>query len=129
MAPEWTTNLPITAKVDVYSYGVVLLEMVVGSRVSNLMVDEEDDVEGTLKSLVRMLKGKLESGEESWVVEIVDSRLNGQFNCKQAEEIVEIAVSCLEEDRNKRPTMDSVVHMLLSYHDEPSSHEELAVNQ
>nr|XP_029117601.1 putative receptor protein kinase ZmPK1 [Elaeis guineensis] len=35
----------------------------------------------------------------------------------------------LEEDRNKRPTMDSVVHKLLSYHDDPSSHKELAVNQ
>ncbi|KAG1339254.1 putative receptor protein kinase ZmPK1 [Cocos nucifera] len=128
MAPEWTTNLPITAKVDVYSYGVVLLEMVKGSGVSNLMVHEEE-VEGTLKSLVRMLKGKLESGEESWVEEIVDSRLNGHFNCKQAEKLVEIAVSCLEEDRNKRPTMDSVVHSLLSYDDEPSSHEKLAVNR
>ncbi|XP_073107674.1 putative receptor protein kinase ZmPK1 [Elaeis guineensis] len=128
MAPEWTTNLPITAKVDVYSYGVVLLEMVKGCRVSNLMVDEEE-VEGTLKSLVRMLKGKLKSGEESWVEEIVDSRLNGQFNCQQAEKMVEIVVSCLEEDRNKRPTMDSVVHKLLSYHDDPSSHKELAVNQ
>ncbi|XP_010920772.1 putative receptor protein kinase ZmPK1 [Elaeis guineensis] len=129
MAPEWTTNLPITAKVDVYSYGVVLLEMVKGSRVSNLMVDEEEEVEGTLKSLVRMLKGKLESGEESWVEEIVDSRLDGQFNCKQAEKLVEIVVTCLEQDRNKRPTMDSVVHTLLSYHDEHSSHEGLAVNQ
>nr|XP_010920495.1 putative receptor protein kinase ZmPK1 [Elaeis guineensis] len=129
MAPEWTTNLPITAKVDVYSYGVVLLEMVKGSRVSNSMVDEEEEVEGTLKSLVRMLKGKLESGEESWAEQIVDSRLDGQFNCKQAEKLVEIVVSCLEEDRNKRPTMASVVHTLLSYHDEPSSNEELAVNK
>nr|XP_010928583.1 putative receptor protein kinase ZmPK1 [Elaeis guineensis] len=114
MAPEWTTNLPITAKVDVYSYGVVLLEMVKGSRVSNLKVDKEEEFEGTPKSFVRMLKEKLESGDESWVEEIVDSRLNGQFNCKQAENMVEIVVSCLEEDRNKRPTMDSVVHMLLS---------------
>ncbi|XP_010920496.3 putative receptor protein kinase ZmPK1 [Elaeis guineensis] len=123
VAPEWTTNLPITTKVDVYSYGVVLLEMVKGIRVSNLMVDEEEEVEGTLKSFVRMLKGKLESGDESWVEEIVDSRLNGQFNCKQAEKMLEMVVSCLEEDRNKRPTMDSVVHTLLSYHDEPSSQE------
>uniref|UniRef100_A0ACD5W059 Uncharacterized protein n=1 Tax=Avena sativa TaxID=4498 RepID=A0ACD5W059_AVESA len=29
MAPEWALNLPINAKVDVYSYGVVLLELVV----------------------------------------------------------------------------------------------------
>ena len=28
MAPEWVFNLPITSKVDVYSYGIVVLEMV-----------------------------------------------------------------------------------------------------
>ncbi|KAJ0924056.1 putative protein kinase RLK-Pelle-SD-2b family [Helianthus annuus] len=35
MAPEWAHNLPITAKVDVYSYGVVVLEIVKGVRLSN----------------------------------------------------------------------------------------------
>ncbi|OWM70840.1 hypothetical protein CDL15_Pgr014513 [Punica granatum] len=30
MAPEWVSNLPITAKVDVYSYGIVMLELVTG---------------------------------------------------------------------------------------------------
>ncbi|KAF5764830.1 putative protein kinase RLK-Pelle-SD-2b family [Helianthus annuus] len=28
MAPEWVFNLPITSKVDVYSYGMVVLEMI-----------------------------------------------------------------------------------------------------
>lgn len=30
MAPEWISNLQIMTKVDVYSYGVVVLEMVTG---------------------------------------------------------------------------------------------------
>ncbi|KAG5543595.1 hypothetical protein RHGRI_016366 [Rhododendron griersonianum] len=30
MAPEWISNLPITSKVDVNSYGVVVMEMVTG---------------------------------------------------------------------------------------------------
>ena len=30
MAPEWVYNLRITSKVDVYSYGIVVLEMVTG---------------------------------------------------------------------------------------------------
>ena len=34
MAPEWALNLPINAKVDVYSYGIVLLEIVTGRRIS-----------------------------------------------------------------------------------------------
>ena len=34
MAPEWALNLPINAKVDVYNYGIVLLEIVTGRRIS-----------------------------------------------------------------------------------------------
>ncbi|KAL0438001.1 UNVERIFIED_CONTAM: G-type lectin S-receptor-like serine/threonine-protein kinase [Sesamum latifolium] len=32
LAPEWLANLPITSKSDVYSYGMVLLEIVSGRR-------------------------------------------------------------------------------------------------
>uniref|UniRef100_A0A0D9XWK7 non-specific serine/threonine protein kinase n=1 Tax=Leersia perrieri TaxID=77586 RepID=A0A0D9XWK7_9ORYZ len=35
LAPEWVSSLPITDKVDVYSYGVVLLELVKGRRISD----------------------------------------------------------------------------------------------
>ncbi|CAD6237553.1 unnamed protein product [Miscanthus lutarioriparius] len=41
MALEWALNMPINAKVDVYSYGVVLLEIVTGIRASSgIMLDE-----------------------------------------------------------------------------------------
>ncbi|GFZ09631.1 lectin protein kinase family protein [Actinidia rufa] len=39
LAPEWLANLPITSKSDVYSYGMVLLEIVSGRR--NFDVSEE----------------------------------------------------------------------------------------
>jgi serine/threonine protein kinase len=38
-APEWALNLPITGKADVYSYGVVLPELVKGIRVSSWVVE------------------------------------------------------------------------------------------
>jgi hypothetical protein len=44
--------------------------------------------------------------------------LNGQFSRSQATTIVELGMSCVEEDRNKRPTMDSVVQALLECLDE-----------
>ncbi|XP_058109422.1 putative receptor protein kinase ZmPK1 [Magnolia sinica] len=121
MAPEWALNLPITAKVDVYSYGVVLLEIVKGIRLSNWVLDgEEDEVE--LKRLVRMAKEKMERGEESWVGDFVDSRLNGQFDWKQAAAMVKLGISCVEEERSQRPTMDLIVQTLLECKDEPMSH-------
>ncbi|XP_058109426.1 putative receptor protein kinase ZmPK1 [Magnolia sinica] len=119
MAPEWTLNLPITAKVDVYSYGIVLLEIVKGSRFLNWMTDAEEEV--GLKSYARMAKEKMESGEESWVGNLVDSRLDGKFDWKQAAVMVEIGLSCVEEERSKRPTMDMIVRALHECQDEERS--------
>ncbi|KAF8402986.1 hypothetical protein HHK36_011080 [Tetracentron sinense] len=121
MAPEWAMNLPITAKVDVYSYGVVLLEIVKGIRLSNWVTDGEEG-ETELMRLIRVVKEKIEYGEDSWIENIVDSRLGGQFNRKQAAKMVEVGISCVEEDRSKRSTMDTIVHNLLECEDDPKVH-------
>lgn len=104
MAPEWVLNLPIAAGVDVYSYGVVILEMVKGHRLSG--------IEGELMALVGAVKLMIQGGEPNWIELIVDSRLGGQFNRSQATKLIEVGISCVEEDRNKRPTMDWVVQGL-----------------
>ncbi|KAI3507435.1 hypothetical protein L1887_22421 [Cichorium endivia] len=114
MAPEWASNLPITAKVDVYSYGVVVLEMARGIRLSNIVVQEGEAEESELMRFVKVTKMKLQKEEmESWIEEIIDSRLGGLFSRKQAAKLVEVGLSCVEEDRNKRPTMGSVVQVLI----------------
>ncbi|KAJ6871219.1 hypothetical protein NC652_036780 [Populus alba x Populus x berolinensis] len=119
MAPEWATNLPITAKVDVYSYGVVVLEIVKGIPLSNWVIEgREEHDESVLTRFVRVVKRKIQCGETSWIEEVVDPRLNGQFSRSQATTIVELGMSCVEEDRNMRPTMDSVVQALLECLDE-----------
>ncbi|CAL4896346.1 unnamed protein product [Urochloa decumbens] len=112
IAPEWVSGLPITAKVDVYSYGVVLLELLSGTRVSEL-VEGSDEVHNMLRKLVRMLSDKLEGDEQSWIDGFVDSKLDRPFNYAQARTLIKLAVSCLEEDRSKRPTMEYVVQTLL----------------
>ncbi|CAI0427341.1 unnamed protein product [Linum tenue] len=124
MAPEWASNLPITAKVDVYSYGVVILELVKGIRLSNLVAEDvgeeevEEEEEAELARFVRIGKKKIQGGEKPWIDDdMVDPKLVGNFNKRQVERVVEIGLSCVEEDRNKRPTMDSVVQSLLDCQD------------
>jgi serine/threonine protein kinase len=109
IAPEWVTGLPITAKVDVYSYRVMLLELVTGTRILDFVVNLEEDVHVVLKKFVKMLSYRLDGEEPLWLAEIVDFRLVGDFNYVQAKELIKIAVSCLKEDRKKRPTMESIV--------------------
>uniref|UniRef100_A0ACD5WRN3 Uncharacterized protein n=1 Tax=Avena sativa TaxID=4498 RepID=A0ACD5WRN3_AVESA len=115
IAPEWISGLPITSKVDVYSYGVVLLELLSGRRVSELTVGSDAEVRSMLRKLVTMLANKLEGNDQSWIDGFVDCKLSGQFSYLQARTLVKLVVSCLEEDRRKRPTMESIVLTLLSF--------------
>jgi serine/threonine protein kinase len=112
MAPEWALNMPINVKVDVYSYGVVLLEIVTGTRVSSGIIVDERQVE--FPEFIQEAKQILAT--ES-IADLVDAKLKGHFDPEQAIAMVRIAVSCLG-DRSKRPTMDEVLKALMSYDDE-----------
>ncbi|KAM1271778.1 hypothetical protein ACFX2I_032657 [Malus domestica] len=102
MAPEWTLNLPITAKVDVYSFGVVILELVKGIRLSSWVVEDTDDLETELTRFVRVAKRKIQCGKDLWIEDMMDPRLNEQFSRIQAAKMVEIGISCVEEEKSKR---------------------------
>nr|DAD39157.1 TPA_asm: hypothetical protein HUJ06_013480 [Nelumbo nucifera] len=105
--------------VDVYSYGVVLLEIVKGTRLSNWVVVDGEE-EAKIIRFLKMVKKKIENTEDAWVEDIVNLRLQGQFNRNQAVMTINIGISCVEEDRSKRPTMDMVVQALLECeNDEP----------
>ncbi|CAM0882025.1 unnamed protein product [Alopecurus aequalis] len=112
MAPEWALNMPINAKVDVYSYGVVLLEIVTGSRVSSGVIVDERQVE--FPEFIQEAKEILATDS---IADLVDAKLKGHFDPEQATAMVRIAVSCIG-DRSKRPTMDDILKTLTSYDDE-----------
>lgn len=114
MAPEWALNLPITVKVDVYSYGVLVLELVRGVRLSNWVKGRDnEEQESELTDFVREMKRRMEKGEEVCTEEVVDRSLRGEYERDQAEKMLRVGVACVEEDRHKRPTMDSALNLLL----------------
>ena len=112
MAPEWVLNLPLTSKVDVYSYGVVLLELVTGRRVSYALVDGEDG-ETELSRTLRKIKA---AATYDQVLGLVDPRLGVKYDKRQAKMVLVLAASCMEVDRSKRPSMAYVAETLLSGH-------------
>ncbi|KAJ1687465.1 hypothetical protein LUZ63_018855 [Rhynchospora breviuscula] len=114
MAPEWALHLPITSKVDVYSYGIVLLEIIMGRRVSSWVSDDEEGPVA-VRRFSRDMRQGMEDGNESRILDLVDVRLQGQFNFKQLVTMLRVASFCLEEERNKRPTMDEVVNNLIAF--------------
>jgi serine/threonine protein kinase len=109
IALEWALNLPITGKADVYSCGVVILELVKGVRVSEWAVEGEKEVEMAVRCSTEILKEKLAGEDQSWLLKFVDHRLDGDFNPLEATVMPKIAVSCVEEERSRRPSMRHVV--------------------
>ncbi|KAF6997085.1 hypothetical protein CFC21_013339 [Triticum aestivum] len=111
IAPEWALSLPVDAKVDVYSYGIVLLEILIGSRISD-QTTNGDRLE--MCQIAQALKRVVATGE---VVSLLDSRLDGQFNPRQAMEMVKLSLACMQE-RSNRPTMDDISKALTACDDE-----------
>ncbi|KAL2335016.1 hypothetical protein Fmac_016229 [Flemingia macrophylla] len=104
LAPEWLANLPITSKSDVYSYGMVLLEIVSGRR--NFDVSEETN----RKKFSIWAYEEFERGNMSG---ILDKRLADQeVNMEQVRRAIQASFWCIQEHPSQRPTMSRVLQML-----------------
>ncbi|XP_058217261.1 putative receptor protein kinase ZmPK1 [Rhododendron vialii] len=118
MAPEWNSNLPITSKVDVYSYGVVVLEMVTGkSPMTTGGQGSENTGEMEQRGLVKWTREKMNrNGEnELWLEEIIDPLMKGKCDLRKMGILVLVALECVEEDKNARPTMSQVIERFLPH--------------
>uniref|UniRef100_A0A251S0T9 Protein kinase domain-containing protein n=1 Tax=Helianthus annuus TaxID=4232 RepID=A0A251S0T9_HELAN len=103
MAPEYALRGHLTYKADVYSFGVLLLEVVAG-KINTKHHPTEEFI--CLVDWVVFLKQK------GSLMDLVDPRLGSGFNKKEALRIIEIAVLCINKSPAHRPTMSDVVNML-----------------
>ncbi|KAF4363422.1 hypothetical protein F8388_016550 [Cannabis sativa] len=108
----------LTAKSDVYSFGVVMLEMLSGKRA----VDQNRP--SGEHNLVEWAKPYLTSKRK--VLQIFDSRIEGQYSVSEALKAVNIAIQCISNEPKYRPTMKEVVkaleHLVESDNMERNSH-------
>ncbi|XP_061359949.1 putative receptor protein kinase ZmPK1 [Gastrolobium bilobum] len=115
MAPEWVFNMSITSKVDVYSYGIVVLEMITGKSPMT-GIQKADGVDSPNERLVTWVREKRKGSEvESWVEEIIDTALVSNYDRNKMEILATVALECVEEDRDLRPSMRQIVERLQSY--------------
>ncbi|XP_027353145.1 putative receptor protein kinase ZmPK1 [Abrus precatorius] len=112
MAPEWVYNLPITSKVDVYSYGIVLLVMITGKSPTT-DVETVDGTEACNERLVTWVRKRKRS--TYWVEQIMDPAIGPNYDASKMEILARVALDCVEEDKEARPTMRQVVEMLQSH--------------
>lgn len=107
LAPEWLLDAGIDSKTDVYSFGMVVLELVCGRRT----VDQSEE-DSEHRSLPAMAFKKL---REDRAMDMVDPLLQAMLDensGKQALVMVKVALWCIQAEAARRPRMSSVVQML-----------------
>ncbi|KAK3420242.1 hypothetical protein EUGRSUZ_G01055 [Eucalyptus grandis] len=103
MAPEYAMHGYLTDKADIYSFGIVALEVVNGqSNTSSQRTEEYFN----LLDWAHFLK----EGEN--LIELVDPRLGSHFNKAEALALIKVALMCTNVTPALRPPMSSVVSML-----------------
>ncbi|KAF0912562.1 hypothetical protein E2562_015256 [Oryza meyeriana var. granulata] len=105
LAPEWLAGAPITAKADVYSFGLLLFELISGRR--NSASPSEEGGPGIYFPVHAAVK--LNEGD---VAGLVDERVAKDANVKEVERLCKVAGWCIQDEEGDRPTMGLVVQQL-----------------
>ncbi|XLU27394.1 hypothetical protein S245_063460 [Arachis hypogaea] len=103
MAPEYAMRGYLTDKADVYSFGIVALEIVSGK--SNNMGWQREEC-FSLFDWALLLK------EKGDLMDLVDEKLGSHYKKDEAMLIINVALLCTNTSPLNRPTMSSVVSML-----------------
>ncbi|KAL5852853.1 hypothetical protein ACOSQ3_007971 [Xanthoceras sorbifolium] len=107
IAPEYLADGVVSTKMDIFSFGVVLLELISGKEAIN----EEDG-----KVLWASVDGILEGSEERKVRRVKEWMdgvlLQDSCSMESVMSVMSIAIACLHRDPSKRPSMVDIVYAL-----------------
>ncbi|KAM5577605.1 G-type lectin S-receptor-like serine/threonine-protein kinase LECRK3 [Rosa sericea] len=100
VAPEWHRKMPVTVKADVYSFGIVLLEILCCRRNVDWSLPHDEAI------LDELVYHYFESGELTKLVgdENIDRR--------QLERVIKVGLWCIQDEPSLRPSMKKVLLML-----------------
>ncbi|KAL8268428.1 hypothetical protein R6Q59_002226 [Mikania micrantha] len=109
MAPEYVLHGHFSVKSDVFSFGVLILEMITGQVNKYFMNGENSE---------NLLSYAWKSWHNGTILDIIDPTLkNGSGLSHDITRSIHIALLCVQENAINRPTMDSVVLKLHSFTD------------
>ncbi|KAG6388555.1 hypothetical protein SASPL_149983 [Salvia splendens] len=103
-APEYAIGGHLSEKVDIYGFGIVMLEIISGRKSTDVTPDSTLDY---------LLKEAWKLYERDMHQNLVDVALNSnEYQVEEVKKMVEIAMLCVQSTPSSRPTMSQVIFML-----------------
>ncbi|XP_015954061.1 cold-responsive protein kinase 1 [Arachis duranensis] len=103
LAPEYAIRGQLTRKADIYSFGVLIVEIISGRSNTNTLLPKGNQY---------ILETTWELYERRELIELVDISLNGEFDAEEACKFLKIGLLCTQSNPKIRPSMSCVVKML-----------------
>ncbi|XP_051133632.1 probable L-type lectin-domain containing receptor kinase S.7 [Andrographis paniculata] len=104
LAPEYLQYGKATDKTDVFSYGVVILELACGRR--------PIEREGEGQRMVNLVDWVWKLHSEGRIVSAADGRMKGEFDQQEMKRLLLVGLSCANPDGAARPSMRRVFQIL-----------------
>ncbi|KAM0833648.1 hypothetical protein ACQ4PT_064129 [Festuca glaucescens] len=99
--PEYHATFQLTVKTDVYSFGIVLLEIITGQPP---VFNDPQTVH-----LPNWVRQKIAKGS---IHDVADKRLLDQYDVSSLESVIDLAMNCVENAAIDRPSMTEVISRL-----------------
>ncbi|KAK4258888.1 hypothetical protein QN277_005286 [Acacia crassicarpa] len=106
MSPEYAMRGQFSVKSDVFSFGVLVLEIVTGKKNTELYQSHEAD---------DLLSYAWTNWTQKTPLEMLDPTLRGSYSRNEVIRCIHIALLCVQENPSDRPSMATIALMLNSY--------------
>ncbi|KAL1190772.1 putative cysteine-rich receptor-like protein kinase 23 [Cardamine amara subsp. amara] len=104
MSPEYAMYGQFSMKSDVYSFGVLVFEIISGMKNSSLY-----QLDGSVGNLVTYTWRLWSNGSP---LELADPSFGDNYQTEEITRCIHIALLCVQEDAEDRPTMSAILQML-----------------
>lgn len=105
-SPEYALQGRLSEKVDTYSFGIVVLEIISGKRSNDMGTEPVSDY---------LLEQAWKLHERNMHMELIDQTLDpSEYDAMEVKKVMELALLCTQSQPSARPTMSEVVVMLLT---------------
>ncbi|XP_004485681.1 receptor-like serine/threonine-protein kinase SD1-8 [Cicer arietinum] len=105
MSPEYAMDGNFSVKSDVFSFGVLVLEIITGNKNRGFYYANDD---------MNLLKNAWSQWREGNALELIDSSISDSYTPSEVLRCIHVGLLCVQERAEDRPTMPSVLLMLSS---------------